>query len=146
MKKTLLLFAALGFATAGAGFAQTTTTAAPNTKMKAKQDKPKKTPEQKADKGASKMARELGLNPDQEARVEQILLARQQEMQRLKAKYGQDRKAGQADVKAAKTRYNAQLKEVLTADQFAKYNQLKDEHKGPGKPEGQRPGKMKAKA
>jgi protein CpxP len=148
MKKTLILLAALALTTAGTTFAQTTTTAPK--KMKIKQEKPKQSPAQKADHGAAKMAKELGLNADQEARIEKILLARQQEMQAMKAKTGTgtDHKAMQPEMKAMKERYDAQFKEVLTAEQYTKYSQLKDEHKGhggPGKMHGPRDGKMKMK-
>jgi Spy/CpxP family protein refolding chaperone len=147
MKKTLILLAALAFTSAGTSFAQTAAPAATQaTKMKAKQNKPKKSPQQKADHGAAKMAKELGLNADQEARIEKILLARQQELKPLKEKYGQDRKAGQSEMKAVKDRYKAQIKEVLTAEQYAKYEQLKDDQKGKGRAQGQGKMKMKGKA
>jgi Spy/CpxP family protein refolding chaperone len=79
------------------------------------------------------MAKALGLNADQEARIEQLMLARQQEAAALKAKYGTDKKAGRADLQAARDRYQAQLKTILTAEQYAKFNQLKEEHRGAGK-------------
>ena len=92
-----------------------------------------KSPAQKADRHAGKMAKELGLNADQEAKVEQLLLARQQESAALKAKYGTDKKAGRADMRAAHDRYEAQLKTILTPEQFAKMSQLKADHHHHGK-------------
>ncbi|HEX8507095.1 MAG TPA: hypothetical protein VF630_17155, partial [Hymenobacter sp.] len=78
MKKTLLLLAALALNTAGTSFAQTAPAA--RTSVKAHKGKgDHKTPAQKADHKAAKMAKELGLTADQEARVEQLMLARQQE-------------------------------------------------------------------
>ncbi|GAB3334094.1 hypothetical protein ACFQT0_19835 [Hymenobacter humi] len=142
MKKTLILLAALAFTTAGTSFAQTTP-AASTTVRKAHKAKQHKTPAQKADHQASKMAKELGLTADQEARVEQLLLARQQETAAFKAKYGTDKKAGRPEKKAAHQRYEAQLKSILTADQYTKFAQLKQEHRGHGKGQG---GKMKMKA
>ncbi|WP_426061517.1 hypothetical protein [Hymenobacter sp. B1770] len=138
MKKTLILLAALAFTTAGTSFAQTAPT---KTHAKAKT---KKSPEQKADHKASKMAKELGLTADQEARVEQLMLARHQETAAFKAKYGNDKQAGRADMKAAHDRYQAQLKTILTADQYAKLSQLKQEHRGHSKTKDS--SKMKAKA
>jgi len=90
--------------------------------------KPGKTPAQKADHKAGKMAKELGLSPDQEARMEKLLLDRQQESMALKTKYGADRKAGRAEMKAAHDRYETSFKAILTPEQFAKYQQKKDEH------------------
>jgi protein CpxP len=88
------------------------------------------------------MAKELGLNADQEAKVESLMLARQQETATLKAKYGADRKAGRTEMKAAHDRYEAQLKTILTPEQYAKMDKLKAEHRGHGKDGG----KMKVKA
>ena len=137
MKKTLMLLAALAFTTAGTSFAQTapTTTQAHHGKGGHHQ-----TPAQKADK----MAHHLGLSADQRAKVEQLLLARQQEGATLKAKYGADRKAGRAEMKAAHDRYQSQLKTILTPEQYAKMDQMKSQHHGHGRDGGKM--KMKAKA
>ena len=147
MKKTLFLLAALAFATAGPSFAQTAAVKATGTNAQQTarhyQQGPKD-PAKMADHRAGKMAKELGLNADQEAKVEQLLLARQQENTALKARYGADRKAGRPEMKAAHDRYEAQLKSILTPEQFAKFDKMKDEHKGHGKMKDG--GKMKIKA
>ncbi|ALW86528.1 hypothetical protein AUC43_16420 [Hymenobacter sedentarius] len=144
MKKNLILLAALALTTAGTSFAQTTAPAA--TTLKAHKGKGHATPAQKADHRAAKLAKELGLTADQEAKVEQLMLARQQETAALKTKYGADKKAGRAEMKAAHERYQAQLKAILTADQYAKFDKLKEEHHGHGKLQGGGKMKMKAKA
>ncbi|MCC3153971.1 hypothetical protein Q3A66_13595 [Hymenobacter sp. BT770] len=142
MKKTLILLAALALTTAGTSIAQT----APATgTMHARKHAPKD-PAKMADHKAGKMAKELGLTADQEAKVEQLLLARQQETTALKAKYGTDRKAGRTEMKAAHDRYEAQLKTILTPAQYAKMDKLKAEHHGHGKMQGGGKMKMKAKA
>ena len=150
MKKTLFLLAAMALTTAGTSFAQTTpvkttgSDANETARHYAKGHHGPKDPAKMADHRAGKMAKELGLNADQEARVEKLMLTRQQESTALKAKYGADRKAGRADMKAAHDRYEAQLKAILTPEQYAKFQAKKDEHhdkvKGAGKM------KMKAKA
>ncbi|OGX84712.1 hypothetical protein [Hymenobacter glacialis] len=142
MKKTLMLLAALAFTTAGTSFAQTTTPAAAR-QYKARTSNAAKTPAQKADRHAAKMAKELGLTADQEARVEQLLVARQQESAAFKAKYGTDKKAGRSEKQAAHGRYESQLKAILTADQYAKLGQLKAERRSNAKLKDG--GKMKAK-
>jgi Spy/CpxP family protein refolding chaperone len=147
MKKTLALLAALSFATAGTSFAQTAPTA--TAKVKAHGGKGghgPKDPAKMADRKAGKMAKELGLNADQEAKVEQLLLARQQESQALKTKYAADKNAGRAEMKASHEKYQAQLKGILTPEQYAKFDQMKDEHHGHGKGQGGGKMKMKAKA
>ena len=150
MKKTLFLLAALALVTAGTSFAQTapvTTTgsdANQTARHYAKGPRGPKDPTKMADHRAGKMAKELGLSADQEAKVEQLLLARQQETAALKAKYGTDRKAGRADMKAAHDRYETQLKTILTPEQFAKFQQKEDQHHDKIKAGGKM--KMKAKA
>lgn len=141
MKKSLVLLAALALSSAAA-FGQT---AVKTTGSDANQnalhqnlakDKTKQAPAttaQKADRKAGKMAKELGLNADQEARVEKLLVARKQEEAALKAKYATDKKAGRADMKAAHDRYETALKAILTPEQFTKMSQMKAEHHGHGK-------------
>ncbi|WP_201978665.1 DUF4890 domain-containing protein [Hymenobacter rubidus] len=145
MKKTLVLLAALAFATAGTSFAQTAvkTTGSDANQTARHYQKGPKDPAKTADHKAGKMAKELGLSADQEAKVEQLLLARQQEGAALKAKYGADRIAGHAEMKASHEKYQAQLKSILTPEQYAKFDKMKDEHHGHGKGQG---GKTKVKA
>ena len=143
MKKSLLL-AALVFASADLTHAQTTAPVkvtgsdakqtAVHEEMMAKahsgpktSHKPGKTPAQKADHKAAKMAKELGLNADQENKVEQILLAENQEMQALHAKAAGTHGMS-PEMKAARAKYNGQFKAVLTPDQFAKLQAKRDEH------------------
>ena len=135
MKKFPVLLAVALFAAAGIALAQapvkTTGSNANQTALHQKLGKKTKSPTQKADRKASKMAKELGLNPDQEAQVEKLLLTRAQENAALKVKYAADKKAGRADTKAAHDRHHAQLKVILTPEQYAKFNQLKAEHDEP---------------
>ena len=140
MKKSLLLIA-LALATTGLTHAQTPApvkatgsdakqTAVPEQLMaKAGQPgkKAPKTPAQKADHKAAKMARELSLNADQENKVEQILLAENQEMQALHAKAAGTHGISPA-MKAARAKYDGQLKAVLTPEQFAKLQAKRAEH------------------
>jgi protein CpxP len=147
MKKTLALLAALAFTTAGASFAQTAvkTTGTDANQTARHYQKGPKDPAKMADHRAGKMAKELGLTADQEARVEQLLLARQQESAAFKTKYGTDKKAGRAEMKAAHDRYEAQLKTILTPEQYAKMDKMKAEHHG-GHGKMHDGGKMKMKA
>ena len=138
MKKSLMLVA-LALATLGTAAAQTTTTAVKTTGSDANQNamhqnmaarggkKPGKTPAQKADHKAAKMAKELGLNADQETKVEQILLAENTEMTALHAKAAGTHGMS-PDMKAARARYDGQLKAVLTPEQFAKLQAKRNEH------------------
>ena len=103
-----------------------------------------KTPEQKADHRAAKLAKELGLNADQEAKVEAILLAENKEMMALHSKATPGARGEMTpEMKAARDKYDAELKTVLTPAQFAKLQAERTEHRGEMK--GKRAGKMKVK-
>ena len=164
MKKTLALLAAFAL-TAGASFAQTAPvaqTAVKTTGSDANQNalhqnlgakaagkgnaqggKHHKSPAQKADHKAAKMAKELGLNADQEAKVEQVLLAENTEMQALHAKAA-DTHGMTPEMKAARDKYDGQLKAVLTPEQFAKLQAKRAEHHNHDKESGKMKGKAKA--
>ena len=125
MKNSLLLVAALALATAGTALAQTTPPAAPATGHKGHHGD-KKTPAEKADHRAAKLAKELGLAPDQESRVEQILLAEQTEMKALHDKTKANAHKGMSpEMKATRDKYDAQFKEAMTAEQYAKFEAMR---------------------
>lgn len=106
-----------------------------------KGDHPRHSPQEMAGHQAKRLGKELSLSDDQSAKVQQILMARAQEMQALRA-------AGSArptreQMQANRAKYDDQLKQVLTPDQFTKYTTLAaNRHHGPGMKDGKR--KMKA--
>ncbi len=89
----------------------------------------KMTPEQRATKTSQRLTQQLSLSADQTAKVQAILLAQGQEMEAIHTKYASstDRKAAKPEMKAAKEKYDAQMKAVFTAEQYAKYNQMRDQ-------------------
>ncbi|RYU82201.1 hypothetical protein [Hymenobacter persicinus] len=144
MKKLLLpLFAAFLF-TAATASAQTATPAPPAGRMDHHNNM---TPEQRAAKQSQRLTQELGLSAEQTGRVQQIMLARDQEMQTMRGQGkpapGPREQMGE-QMKANRAKYDAQFKEVLTADQYAKYTQLEAKHHRGGMHPGDA-GKLKAK-
>ena len=124
MKKSLFALLAAFALTVGTAAAQTTTPADAG----AMQDRGRiqGSPDEIARRQTERMTQELGLNADQTAKVQQILLARGQETQAMR---GQARDAGNRDqmreqMQAGRARYDAQFKEVLTADQYTKYTTM----------------------
>ena len=108
-------------------------------------------PDEMTKRQADRMTQELGLNAAQTAKVQQILLTRSQEMQAMR---GQARDAGNRDqmreqMQAGRAKYDAQFKEVLTADQYTKYTTMQADRMnrggGPGMG-GSDVKKMKAKS
>ncbi|MGI4760820.1 MAG: hypothetical protein ACRYF0_08945 [Janthinobacterium lividum] len=131
MKKSLLLLAAMAFATAS--FAQTTpttTTQLPTHRVHRMGKGEHKTPEQRAEHRTAMLTKKLSLSADQQAKVQQIMLAQAQEGQALKVKYPaqEQRQALHQEMKAGHAKYQAQLQGVLTADQYGKLAAMKKEH------------------
>ena len=145
MNKSLLpLFAAFAL-TIGTAAAQTTTPAPGDGRGRMEQ----RSPEDMAKRQSERMSTELGLSADQTTKVQQILVARGQEMQAMR---GQAKDAGNRDqmreqMQANRAKYDAQFKEVLTADQYTKYTSMEANRmqRGGGPGQGMKDGKMKMK-
>ncbi|UOQ54674.1 DUF4890 domain-containing protein [Hymenobacter cellulosivorans] len=128
MKLPLLPLLAAFALTIGTAAAQTTTTA-PATRGRGDMHQ-QASPEERATRQSEQLTKQLGLSTDQTSRIKQILLTREQERQALR---GQGRPAGAtreqmgAQLKANRDKYEAQFKEVLTADQYAKFTQMQQD-------------------
>ncbi|MDB5235615.1 MAG: hypothetical protein JWR44_2608 [Hymenobacter sp.] len=129
MKTYLLpLFAAFAL-TVGTAAAQTTTQTTTTTtegRGHGGHGRQQGTPEEMATRQSQRLTKELGLSAEQTAKVQQILLARGQEMQAMR---GQGKDAANRDqmretMKANHAKYDEQFKSVFTADQYTKYTAL----------------------
>lgn len=87
-------------------------------------DDTKKTPEQRATDRTEKMTTELGLNADQKAKVQAANLAFTQALATTKEE-GADKEAMRAKAKELKVQRDAELKGILTPEQFAKMEELR---------------------
>ena len=121
MKKSLFSLLAALTLTVGTALAQTTPATDQN--REARGERMNQTPEERATRESERMTKELGLNPDQAARIKSINMSRDEEM---RANRGQMRDEANRDqmreqMQASRARYDAQYKEVLTADQYTKY-------------------------
>ena len=137
MKKFLLPLLALALS-ATAASAQTTP-AQPD-------GRPQRTPDEMAARQTQGLAKRLNLNADQSAKVQQIMLARDQEMQ---AKRGEmqsaatgNRRQVREQLMASRAKYEDQLKAVLTPEQLTQYTALEGQRRERG--QGKRAGKMQA--
>lgn len=103
--------------------------------------RPHRSPQEMAGHQAKRLSKELSLSADQSAKVEQIMASRAQEMQALRTAGGP--RPTREQMQANRTKYDDQLRQVLTPDQFTKYTALaaNRRHHGPGMPDG----KLKAK-
>ncbi|SFQ00953.1 hypothetical protein [Hymenobacter arizonensis] len=129
MKKTLVLLAALA-ANATTAFAQAPASAGPASTAPAS-TRPQPNPEQQAERRALYLAKELGLSADQQAKLQPILLAQRQEMLTFRDKAGTagSRQGMAQQLKASQTKYEEQIRAVLTPEQFTKFDQMKDDRR-----------------
>ena len=134
MKKMLILLAAAALTTSAAS-AQTTPMSRPNSGRTQQA-----TPEQQADR----LTTQLGLSADQRTQLVTLEQARRTEMQTLRSQMqaGGDRTAMRQNMQTMRDKYDTQLKGILTADQYTKYNQLREDRM---ENRGNRKTKMKAK-
>ncbi|RYY13192.1 MAG: hypothetical protein EOO36_16245 [Cytophagaceae bacterium] len=119
MKKSFALLAALALTTAAA-HAQTATTA--QTAPMADRGAPR-SPEQQAQNQAQRLAKELNLTADQQAKVQQLMITQRQESQAAIQSANGDRRAMGQAMRAGRDKFNGQLQQILTPEQYTKYQQ-----------------------
>lgn len=95
------------------------------------QDKVQKTPQERAHARAERMARELGLSPEQQAKVEAIDLKYAEQARALRAEDEAQREAMRKEGKGKAIREGreAELKAVLTPEQYTKWQAKREEMK-----------------
>ena len=121
MKSSLFLLAALALTTAAQ--AQTAPAAA-DAQIATQGGRPLRSPEQQSENQAQRLAKELNLTADQQTKVQQLMLAQRQETQTAIQNAGGNRRAMGQAMRAGRDKFDTQLKGVLSADQYTKYQQL----------------------
>ena len=121
MNNSFLLLAALALTTAA--HAQTTPAAA-TAQTAPQNNSAARTPEQQSQNQAQRLAKELNLTADQQTKVQQMMLAQRQEMQAAIQNASGDRRAMGQAMRAGRDKFDGQLKTVLNADQYTKYQQI----------------------
>jgi protein CpxP len=86
-----------------------------------------RSPEERAEMKANKLAKELNLTDAQKNQIREVTLAKAQRMDALKAQHQDNRKAMGTEMKEVKNTYETQLKDILTPDQYAKYEKERQE-------------------
>lgn len=99
--------------------------------------RPRRSPQEMADHQAQRLSKELNLSADQSAKVTQLFATRTQEMQALRTS---GTRPTREQMQANRAKYDDQLKQVLTPEQFAKYTAL-----AASRHHGLKDGKLKAK-
>ncbi|MFC5272297.1 hypothetical protein [Adhaeribacter terreus] len=122
-------------------------------KKDGKKDHQKRTPEQRAEMQAKRLQTQFNLTDAQAAKIRELSLDKATQMQAIKVKYAEDRKAMGAEMKNVRNNWDHQLKSVLTPAQYAQFEKERAEkmakrkenhgkHKGQM---GEHKGKMKGK-
>jgi periplasmic protein CpxP/Spy len=91
------------------------------------------TPEERAERQTKMMTEQLALTADQTTKLKPIILARLAEQSALREKMqGGDREAMMAEFRKLNEKYNPQIKAVLTAEQYTKYEANQAQMRGGG--------------
>lgn len=93
------------------------------------QEKDRKTPQERAKLRTEHMAKELALSPEQQAKVEAINLKYADQVEAVRAEREAERTAKRDAAEAMHAAHDAEMKAVLTADQYTKWVAKKQEAK-----------------
>jgi len=110
--------------------------------------RPQHTPEEMAARQTQGLTKRLGLSADQSGKVQQIMLARDQEMMAMRGQMQAgtaDRKQLREQMMAGRTKYDDQLKAVLTPDQYTNYTAMQANRRQRGGMNLPKDAKVKAK-
>lgn len=91
----------------------------------------KKSPQERAEHQTERLTKELSLTPEQAAKVKAILAKRGAEMDSVRSKKmaGAQKEEVRGDKKAAREKTDAELKAILTPEQYAKFQAMMQERK-----------------
>jgi protein CpxP len=94
-----------------------------------------KTPEERAESQTQKLTKELSLTSDQSTKIKASLLQQGQQADAIRTKYANatDKKPMHQEIKTLHESKDAEIKKVLTADQYTKYQTIiseQHEHHG----------------
>lgn len=93
------------------------------------QEKDRKTPQERAKLRTEHMTKELALSPEQQAKVEAINLKYADRVEAVRAEREAERTAKRDAAEAMHAAHDAEMKAVLTADQYTKWVAKKQEAK-----------------
>ncbi|MCB9178843.1 MAG: hypothetical protein H6590_05420 [Flavobacteriales bacterium] len=93
------------------------------------QDKVKKSPEERAKARTEQLTKELGLSPEQAAKVEAINLKYADKGAEMRKEREAERAEARKEGKEMRDAHDAEMKAVLTHDQYVKWTAKKEEMK-----------------
>lgn len=123
MKKIVLMFTVF-FAFTAMALAQTDAQPAPSADIKK---------EKRKGKGYDKIAQDLNLSADQKVKMKEIKVSFKGKMQAIRTDKALTKEQKKAQVKDMYAAHEAEIKALLSADQYAKWSEVKAQHKAHGK-------------
>lgn len=90
--------------------------------QEAKQPPPKKTPEQRAEMMTARMTKSLELNADQQKKIKEFILKREQDREVMEGKI-------KANREEMEKKTDEEFKKILNSEQFQKFEKKKEEMK-----------------
>lgn len=86
-----------------------------------------KTPAERADFWISKMTQPLALKPDQATQIKELIIKKETRRDEEKIKFANDKESAKRAAQIRQREFNANLKKVLTAEQYTKLDQIRKE-------------------
>ncbi|GAA4426544.1 DUF4890 domain-containing protein [Pontibacter saemangeumensis] len=132
MKKAFVVLA-LGILVAGSAVAQQAPKKERSHHTEQRDGKDRKgnrTPEERATLRTEKMSQELGLNKSQTRKLQALHLKQMQEREAMRAHHNEGEKRDRnqrREMKASREKWDAELKDILTKKQYAKYQEQRKE-------------------
>jgi Spy/CpxP family protein refolding chaperone len=114
MKKIVLMMAIAAFVSTTA-----TTTATSLGTIRVEQ-KAKPTPEERAKADVKMMTEHIALTADQASRIMPIAVQKYKELRAIRKKHQGNNEATKAETKKLEAKYTAQIKQILSSEQYAK--------------------------
>lgn len=93
------------------------------------QDRQQRSPEEMAKARTERLTTVLELSPEQAAKVEAMHLQQAKEAQAQRAEHEAKREAKRAAMEQKRAQHEAEMKAILTPEQFVKWQALRDQRK-----------------
>jgi hypothetical protein len=92
-----------------------------------------KTPEERATMRAEKLQTALELSDEQTKKVEAAILVKMTSAKEIRAKHKEDKEAMKKEMRPVRDAFQASMKEILTTEQYTKWEEMKKNSRGKAK-------------
>jgi Spy/CpxP family protein refolding chaperone len=113
---------------------------AQNANSSATAQKPPKSAEERTEMWMQKMTERIAITPDQAPKIKDIVLKREKQIAADREKYKSDKEAMKVAMKERNATFEAEIKKVLTAEQFQKLREARRDERAKMKERKQKQG------